>query len=286
MSKQQLKRFLREPFLHFCLIGSLIFVLFGMINDNQQTADDVIVVSAERTFQLKSQFEATWKRPPTVKELDHLIEGHVREEVYYRDALSLALDRNDAMVRRRLHQKMEFLIDTGSYLEEPAPGELEAYFTANDQAYRQRPRLAIEQIYLGEKPNSVNVTQFLAALNSDPDTDSTVMGERTFLPAHLGLSTSEAIDNVFGQGFFAQLVEMPQDKWVGPVVSSFGIHLVRISDRLREQTPALSEIRDLVLRDWREAKAFDVRENDYMKRRSRFIIKIDRDNEPLSAQDP
>ncbi|MCZ6831991.1 MAG: peptidyl-prolyl cis-trans isomerase, partial [Gammaproteobacteria bacterium] len=99
------------------MIGTLIFITFGVVNDTPEMADNVIIVSAERVLQLQSQFESTWKRPPTDRELDTLIEGHIREEVYYRGALALALDRNDAVVRRRMHQKMEFLIDTGSYLE-------------------------------------------------------------------------------------------------------------------------------------------------------------------------
>lgn len=286
MSKKQLWRLLREPLLHFCLIGSLIFVVFGMINDNQEMADEVIVVSSERVLQLKSQFESTWKRPPTVKELDNLIEGHVREEVYYRDALSLQLDRNDAVVRRRMHQKMQFLIDTGSYLEAPAQGELEAYFNANVQAYRQSPRLAIEQIYFGENPDTDRVTQSLALLNSDQDTDPGAVGERTFLPGQLGLSTPTVVDGVFGQGFFDQLVELPQKKWFGPVKSAFGVHLVRILDYLPGRTPALSEIRDLVQEDWRRAKAKDVRENDYAQRRSHFVIEIERDDETPPMRGP
>jgi len=256
-----------------------------MINDSYQTADDVIVVSAERVFQLKSQFESTWKRPPTVKELDFLIEGHIREEVYYRGALSLALDRNDAVVRRRMHQKMEFLIDTGSYLEAPIPGELETYFTANVQTYRQSLRLAIEQIYLGENADPDRVAQTLAALNADQDTDPGEMGERTFLPGQLGLATVIVVNGVFGQGFFEQLVDLPQKKWSGPVVSTFGVHIVRITDILPERTPSLGEIRDLVQKDWREAKAFEVRENDYSQRRSRFVVEIERDADipPASA---
>lgn len=286
MSKEQLWRFLREPLLHFCLIGSLIFLVFDVITGTQETADDVIVVSSERVSQLRSQFEATWKRSPTNEELDNLIEWHVREEVYYRGALSLGLDRNDAVVRRRMYQKMEFLIDTGSYLEEPTPGELEAYFAANDQTYRRSFRLAIEQIYLGEKADPEKVAHSLAALNSDQDADRGPLGERTFLPRRVELSTAEVVDGIFGQGFFEKLAELPQGIWVGPVVSAFGVHLVHIFDRLLERTPQLSEVRNIVQKDWREARAIDVRENDYAQRRSRFVVEIERDGQTLSKQDP
>ena len=54
-----------------------------------------------------------------------MIDDFVREEVYYREALALGLDRNDTVIRRRLQQKMEFLTDTGADLLEPVAGELE-----------------------------------------------------------------------------------------------------------------------------------------------------------------
>jgi hypothetical protein len=286
MRNKQLWRLLREPLLHFCLIGALIYATFGLINDNQEVADNVIVVSSERVFQLRSLFESTWKRPPTTEELDNLIEGHVREEIYYRDAVSLALDQNDALVRRRMHQKMEFLIDTGSYLEEPAQSELEAYYAANDKTYYQSPRLAFEQIYLGENPDADQITKWLTALNSDQATDRDAISKRSFLPDRLGLSTSEVVNGVFGQGFFEQLAQSQQGTWIGPVESAFSIHLVRITDRVPGRTPDLDEIRDLVRKHWREARAIAVRENDYAQRRSRFNIRIERDDKSMSSQIP
>ncbi|MFB3077437.1 MAG: peptidylprolyl isomerase, partial [Lysobacterales bacterium] len=75
-------------------------------------------------------------------------------------------------------------------------------------------------------------------------------------------------------------------RWSGPVTSSFGVHLVRIIDRSPGRAPALSEIRDVVRRDWSEAKARDVRENDYVQRRSRFIIEIERDDDSAPMKTP
>ena len=279
MSNKQLQRFLREPLLHFGLIGSLLFIGFELINNNQEMADDIIVISSGRVSQLKSQFESTWKRAPTSTEIDNLVKGYIREEVYYRDALLLALDQDDAVVRRRLRQKMEFLLDTGSYLAEPVAGELETWYAANQQAYHQSGRLAVEQIFFGEYPEPETIAQSIAVLNSDLNIDPGTMGVGTLLPGHLGLSTSAAVDNVFGQGFFDQLFALQQEKWAGPVESAFGVHLVRIYDRVPGRTPILSEVLDLVQKDWREAKAKEVRENDYLQRRSRFVIEIERDDE-------
>ena len=273
---KHLQRLLREPLLHFFAIGGLIFLLFAAVNDTREAPTDVIVITPERIDQLAAGFNSVWKRMPTDDELDALIDEDVREEVYYREALALGLDRNDTIVRRRLRQKMEFLTDTGAYLLDPDAGELEVYFNANKQTYQRGPRLAFEQIYLGETPGSETIARTLNALQSDPATDPSALGERTLLPAQLGLSPPNAIDGVFGKGFFERLAELPPGIWAGPVASAYGVHLVRLLDSLPARTPPPEEVRDVVLRDWKAAKAQENRKQDYARRRERFVVEIRR----------
>ena len=275
-------RLLREPLLHFLAIGSLIFLLFAAVDDTREAPADVIVITPERIDQLAAGFSSVWKRMPTDDELDALIDEEVREEVYYRGALALGLDRNDTIVRRRMRQKMEFLLDTGAYLQDPAAGELEVYFAANEDFYRSGLRLAFEQIYLGEAPTVEAISLSLGALQSDPPADPATLGERTLLPAQLGLSPPNAIDGVFGKDFFELLAERPPGVWTGPAVSAYGVHLVRILDSLPARTPPLEEVRDAVLRDWKAAKAQEIREQDYAERRKHFVVEIRRRDERIA----
>jgi hypothetical protein len=280
-----LTRFLREPLFHFIAIGSLIFALYAVVNETGEAPADVIVIMPQRIDQLATGFSSIWKRMPTDDELDALIDEEVREEVYYREALALGLDRNDTIVRRRMRQKMEFLLDTGAYLQEPDAGELEAYFAAKEDFYRSGMRLAFEQIYLGETPGAEVVTGALSALKSDPAASLSSFGERSLLPAQLGLSPSNAVDSVFGQGFFDLVAELSLGEWAGPLVSAYGVHLVRILDRLPARTPPLEEIRDAVLMNWRAAKAQEIREQDYAERRKHFAVEIRRgDARPAETQ--
>ena len=280
-----LKRLLREPLVHFLAIGSLVFLAFTAVDDNRAPPADVILIGPERIDQIAAGFSSVWKRMPTDEELDALIEEEVREEVYYRDALRIGLDRNDALVRRRLRLKMEFLIDTSADLLVPIAGELEVYYTANEQDYRFEPRLAFEQIYLGETPSWESVARTLRVLQSDPATDPSTLGQRTYLPAELGLSSSDSVYGVFGKGFFERLTKLPLGAWQGPISSTYGVHMVRILDTLPARTPPLLEVRDNVLRDWKLAKTQEVRDQDYTARRERFVVEIRRrDAQAAEAQ--
>ena len=271
-----MSRLLGEPLLHFTLIGGLLFILYSLVEDFRNAPSNVIVVSSARIDQLAAEYRSIWNRQPLESELDQLIEQHIREEVYYRGALELGLERDDTVVRRRLRQKMEFLMDTGSYLQVPSVEELETHYADNETSFRRVPRLAFEQMYFGKSPDPKIVTQSLRVLQANSENDPGEMGEHTLLPVHLGLSPPAAIDGVFGQGFFEQIVELPTGVWAGPVASAYGTHLIRILENRPAYTPELEEIRDAVVDDWRAAKAKQVREQDYALRRARFVIEIQR----------
>ena len=170
-------------------------------------------------------------------------------------------------------------------MSDPEPGELEAYFSTNEHFYRTGLRLAMEQIYLGDDPTADAISRSLKGLRSERPVDPATLGERSFLPAQLALSPQTAVDSVFGAGFFDLVAELSPGQWNGPVASSYGVHLVRVFDTLPARTPPLKEIREAVLKNWREAKAEEIREKDYAERRSHFIVEIRRkEAEPAESR--
>lgn len=239
---------------------------------------DRIVIGPEQIEQLVTRFEAVWRHPPTNEERRALIEDLVREEIYYREALALGLDRDDTVIRRRMRQKMEFLTDTAADLLEPAAGELEAYLEANGQTYRNEPQLSFEQIYLGKEPDPDSVGRSISALRSDPETDPTKLGQSSLIPVRFALSPPRVIDGAFGQGFFERAAELPPGSWAGPVKSSYGVHIVRVRDSLPARMPPLEEVRAAVLRDWKVAKAKEIREAHYGQLRERYVVEIPDDD--------
>ena len=120
----RLRRILREPLLHFLLLGALLFWLYGALNRGALDAPGEIVVDRARVENIAAQFQRTWQRPPTAQELQGLIDSWVREEVYYREGLAQHLDRDDPVVRRRVAQKLAAMADAQSTAE---AGEAELF---------------------------------------------------------------------------------------------------------------------------------------------------------------
>ncbi len=262
----------REPLVHFLIIGAVLFTVFELGREESSAAPDRILVDAGQVQQLVARFRRSRLRAPTESELAALIEGHIREEVYYRQALAMGLERDDTIVRRRLKQKLEFMTDTGADLIEPQAGELEAYYEANVERFQDTPAIALTQAYLGQNPSPDRINAALSSLKSDAEADPNRWSEPTLLPSQMAISTPVEIDSVFGTGFFDNLMQLPMEEWIGPIESGYGLHLVRIDDSRLASLPPFEGVRDAILREWKSVKAKELSEQVYTRLRERYTI--------------
>jgi hypothetical protein len=277
-------KILREPLLHFLLLGGALFLVFQQISDETFTAKDQleeIVVTEGRIQSLQLGFEKVWQRPPTQGELDGLVENFVREEVLYREALAMGLDRDDPIVRRRLQQKIEFLSEDLAGLEQPDDATLQTFLNANSEAYRQPSRFSFRQIYInasqrGQRAES-DAIELLAKLRTQK-VETVVAGDSLMLKHQFIDETERDIERTLGRQFLTALRETPVGGWQGPIVSGFGLHLVKISERFDGEIPDLDSVRDAVFRDWSSEKRKQTNELFYttLRKRYRVIVKSEK----------
>jgi len=267
-------RLLREPLFHFAAIGGLLFALYAAVAGPRTAQGNRIVVDSRRVEQLTTNYTAAWGQPPDADELRTLVDNYVREEIYYREALALGLDRDDASIRQRLRQKMEFLTDSGADLIEPSASELADYYNANAARFRDQSRIALEQVFLGENPSPQHVAQTLALLRSGKNADQLKLSDTTLLPAQVPPAAPAAIDSMFGTGFFDSLKTLPTGEWTGPLKSGYGMHLVRIDGTLPARQLMPGALRDVVLREWKAEKAEELRKQAYEVVRSRYEVEL------------
>ena len=249
-----LGRVLREPLTHFIGLALAIFLLYGVVNRSAEPEADEIIVTSAKIEQLGSLFTKTWQRPPSAQELKGLIDDYVKEEIYNREALLLGLDRDDTVIRRRLRQKMEFLVDAEVDAMAPTDAELEIYLKANADQFRIAPMMAFEQIYLSPVKRGARINAdaqgMLDEVRGNAQVDPARLGDQTLLPSTLPLAAKATINQTFGGTFADELEKLPENQWSGPVPSSYGLHLVRVTERKEGRNPALSEVRDAVAREW------------------------------------
>jgi len=274
-----LKTLLKEPLVHFLGLGLLVFAIYYLVDRPGQPQPDEIVVSQARIEQLSGLFEKTWRRPPTAQELKGLIDDYVKEEVLYREAVALGLDKDDTVVRRRMRQKMEFLSDIAVGSAVPSDAQLEAYRKANPERFERDPKLALEQIYLdparhGDRADQ-DAASILEVLRTNPDADRASLGDPTLLPAELGLTSSGRIAQTFGPDFARAIEQIEPGAWSEPIKSSFGLHLVRIRAREPGRVPSLDEVRDAVRREWLSEQRRELQEKVLKELMKRYRVSIE-----------
>ncbi len=164
-----IKRLLREPLLHFLLLGAVLFAAHGMLSRGGGGEPGRIVVTQDQIESMARLFARARQRAPSDAELQGLIRGHVREEVLYREGLALGLDRDDPVIRRRVAQKLEFVTE-GDAAVEPDDGQLQAYLDAHRELFAVEPRFTFRQIYLDPKRHentlAADAERMLGELNS------------------------------------------------------------------------------------------------------------------------
>lgn len=266
-----MRRFLREPLLHFLLLGAAIFGLYAAFDDTPPPmAENTIVVTEDEARRLAAEFERVWRRQPAPEEMDSVLTQYIREEVYVREALALGLDQGDQIIRRRLQLKMEFLTESGAETVQPDQATLQAHLEANAEQFREPPLIAFEHILLNGNAGPEELAAALASLNagSDPDT----LARPSLLPPSFRLAPPRAIDGTFGAGFFDAIAALPVGEWTGPVQTSFGQHLVLLTERKEARLPPLAQIRERVEQNWRMQAAKALREARFQALLSRYEV--------------
>jgi peptidyl-prolyl cis-trans isomerase C len=250
-------KWLRDPLVLFLLIGSILALAWSAVSGAFAGDEEKqITMDAQEIELLAANWERQWQRPPTEEELQGLVNGRVREEILYRTAQSMGLDRNDVVVRRRMVQKMELLSQDLATITDPPEAELRAHFEENREAYRAPPRISFRHVYFNldrrdREEAEADARALLSELRAtDPDeVDVAALGDRFMLAGEYRLRTPDEIAREFGSRF-AEAIESLEPGWHGPIPSGYGLHLVEVTERIESRLPEFEQVRDRVATDY------------------------------------
>ena len=212
-----------------------------------------IDVGAERVRILADRWAVQWKRPPTNNELAGLIRQWVREEILYREAIDRSLDRDDELVRRRLIQKMNGIARGLAELSEPSETDVRAFYLEHVDRYEIPARRTFRQVYVsierGEDAAQLHAFELLERILQTPPNEVSRMGDPFVLAHEFALLTEADVAARFGPAFAEAVFALGAGAWEGPIPSSFGFHLVQVSEAVEAYTPSFEEAHDRVVVD-------------------------------------
>ncbi len=250
----RMARWLRDPLVVFVLLSVGVFALDGW-PAGRETARPVIEITPDAVGRLRARWIAQWGREPTGEELQTLIDEAVDEEVLYREAQRLGLDRDDAIVRRRLAQKLTFLLEDAGDSGPPSQAQVEEYYARHAQRYRRPRRTTFDHVFLsgdGRVDPAGDAAALLGALRRGGNDGWQRLGDPFMLARSHPDRSDQEIAGLFGRAFADAVAELPVGGWNGPVASTYGVHLVRVNGRTPSRAPALAEVRERVTADLRE----------------------------------
>jgi hypothetical protein len=253
-----LNRILKEPLLHFLLIGACLFGLYTWSNPGAMQSDKRIVVDQGQINNLAERFRRVWQREPTDKELQSLIEDFVIEEIYYREALAMGIDKNDPIIRRRLRQKMELYTDNLATTLTPNEEQLQTYLQHHPDKFRTDSRYTFKQVYINTDRPERKLVQVIDSTQTALQSGKSIQGDPSLLPTQLTDAEAHSVDRIFGRGFASQLDDLELNKWSGPLRSGVGIHFIQMEAYQPGRLPELVAIREKVEREWRFDQAQQV----------------------------
>jgi len=271
-----LGRVLREPLLHFALLAAVVLAVAHWVVPPSPRR---IVVTADELRGLRQEHRRRTGTDPTPADEQALVDRFVDDEVLYREALALGLDRGDVILRRRLIQKMQFLTEDMSPVAEPTDADLEAYLAAHRQRYSVGDRVSLTHVFFTpyRPDDDVEARATDARAQLVAGIDPTTLGDPFVRGRDFVLETEPELAAVFGPAFASAVMALPVGAWSAPIRSSYGIHLVRIKERRVAQSLGMAELRDRLRHDWQEERRAGANQEALARLRAQYEIEVQRE---------
>lgn len=271
---------LHEPLVQFILLGLTLFFLNAALNQSgsQTEKSYKIALTSDDLRQLQNTFMSQWQRAPSDAEMQGLEEMKIREEVFYREALTLSLDRDDVIIKRRLAQKMQFLAEDVAGAHEPSAAELKSWFVKNSDGFTLPSRLSFRHLYFspdkrGGKAHD-DAMKALARIKAEPEQSMVLVGlaDRFMFQDYYADRTPEALGREFGSQFAASVQKVRPGFWQGPLESGYGWHLVFVGSVIPGRIPLFEEVEDDVKTAWLADQKQQALQKAYEGMRAKYTV--------------
>ena len=273
-------KWLKEPLLHFLLIGGVFFFIYDMKNSPTVNTKSIVISNAE-IVHLKRLWTKTRQRVPTQSELQALIDHEIREKIMYQEALALGLDQGDSFVRRRLAQKMEFFSSDLADLAQPSEEELLQYMSVHKEMFRSPGKVNFAQIYIDPSKHKLQTYSqtLLDTLRSKKnEVDIGALTDSNMLKQAYAGESEYSLKKVFGEIFVKELFALPVQTWQGPILSNYGEHLIFIHSITRSQQESLNLVRDKVVMEYKAQKRKEMDKVFYENLRKSYDVTVESDH--------
>ena len=275
-----MKRLLREPLLHFLLLGALLFGIYEFTQAGRSgpASSKEIRLTLDELAQLALLFQAQWRREPTPEEFNRLVENKVQGEILYREALAMGLEKDDEIVKRRMAQKMQFLAEDVAAAREPTTGELKSWFEKNSASFAQPNRVSFRHLYFSPDRRGArageDAAKAFAKLAGQPQNSKLIgsLADPFMFQDYYRDRAPENLGREFGPQFALAVAKLAPGSWQGPIESGLGWHLVFVDTVIPGRVPAFEEVEPEVKTAWLAEQKTLAWEKTYKDLRAKYTV--------------
>jgi peptidyl-prolyl cis-trans isomerase C len=287
------KLWLREPLLHFLLLGGVLFAAYGYFERSPGAAETSkqIRLTPDDVLAMGTYFQSQWRRLPAPEEFGRLVENKIQEEVLYREAVTMGLDKDDTIVKRRMAQKMQFLAEDVAAAHEPTRKELGTWYEANRDQFAFPPRVSFRHLYFspdrrGRRARDDAATALMKLAGQSEESNlAATLADGFMFQEYYRDRTPEFLGKEFGPNFALAVAKLSPGSWQGPVESGFGWHLVFVDTLIPGRAPAFEEVAADVKTAWRAERKAQAWQKAYQDMRAKYTVLLPVPAESASAND-
>ncbi|WP_246805606.1 peptidyl-prolyl cis-trans isomerase [Rhizobium leguminosarum] len=276
------RRLLGEPLLQFVVVGAVLFGGYSFVTPKTEESVDMqrIALTKDDVRQLAVTWLAQGRPLPTPEQLAGLMEQKVTEEILFREAVSLGLDRDDQIIKRRLAQKMDFLAADVAAMDEPSNATLAEWYAKHSGRFALAPHLSFRHLYFSfdkrgdaSREAAASAIPLVSGKPADAAEVASIADPFMFRN-YYGDATPEQMAKEFGPEFAKAIFNLTPGSWQGPVPSGYGWHLVWIDSVEPGRVPAFEEVAPAVKTAWMDDRYAEVKQNALREMRSRYIVTV------------
>lgn len=260
-----LNKILREPLVHFLVAGFFLFVYFRSCS-NDSGLEDTILIKKDAVLEFMQYQNKAFNADVfsekldalTQKEKDQMIQNYIQDEVLYREALKLGLDQNDFVIKRRIIQKMQFILDDfDPSIITIHEDSLAQYYKQYQDRYYQPEQYSFTHIFFKKNKNRDDLTRAQSFMENPSHqklsiTESLKYGDRFLYHRNYAEKSLSFLESQFGEAFIQKLKSFDEDenRWQGPLASKHGHHWIKLTQKAPAKTTPLKEIEPQVKSDY------------------------------------
>jgi hypothetical protein len=276
------RHWLREPLVQFIILGLLLFAANSYIARSRPVAglSKQIEITIDDLRQMAIYYQSQWGHPPTPQDFKGLVESKVKEEVLYREGLKMGLDKDDAIVKRRIAQKMQFLTADVTAQQKPTPAVLQGWYEKHSDQFAFPNRVSFRHLYFSPDHRHAlardDAAKALAQLAGQPENTrlaATLTDPFMFQDYYRELAP-DFLAKEFGPNFAQNIAKLTPGSWQGPIESGFGWHLVFIDTVIPGRVPAYEEVESDVKKAWLDEQGVQAWEKVYQDMRAGYIVSL------------